>query len=182
QILHEENCICGAEIHHGSQAYQNIKKLLENAADPLQGNRVIRAREILKSIREKNKDAQMHLLANIGDISNLKDRFEKVKNRLEEISLKLANIQLDEISSIEKTRKEYLDTQMKESRAIGVLTSRIEQNKKDLFTKTNKLNQIQSQSKDLIIYKQSLDILKQVENLIRSTLENAEKSMVTDLP
>lgn len=182
QILQEKNCICGAEIHQGSQAYQNIKKLLENAADPLQGNRVIRAREILKSIREKNKDAQIHLLANIGDISNLKDRFEKVKNQLEEISLKLANIQLDEISSIEKTRKEYLDTQMQESRAIGNCTSRIDQSKKELLTKTNRLNQIQSQSKDLVIYKQSHDILKQVENHIRSTLEDAEKSMVTDLP
>lgn len=182
QILEEHNCICGAEIHPGSAAYQNIKKLLENAADPIQGNRVVKARETLKSIRDKNKNARNYLLENIKDISNLNERLSRTLSQLEEISQKLENVEVDEIGKLEKLRRDYQNNLNSDLRLIGATENRIQINKTELTQKKNLLNQIQSTSKEVVIFQEQLAILIKVEELIQNTLTDAENSMVSDLP
>lgn len=182
QILEEKNCICGADIHYGSSAFENIKKLLENAADPLQGSRVIRAREILKSIRDKSADANFHIIENIKDLDKLMTRYNELKGILAQISLKLENTKIDDISLMEKNRKNYQTTLASEHRQTGSQQSIIERYEKELTFKQNQIKQKQSLSKDLIIYQDSLEIINKVENLISNTLVTAEQSMASELP
>lgn len=181
QILDEHACICGAPIHDGSEAYNNISKLLKNAADPDQGNRVIRARETLKSIQTKNEGAKSHLLANQKDLIELHNNLEDTKRELEEISLRMTEFNIDEIVSLENQRKSHQQHKDTEYRTQGRLEVETDRLKKTIDVKQSEINQLQAQSTGIDIYQESLDILSEVESLLINTLQKAEESSFNEL-
>ena len=181
QILEEHACICGAPIHDNSEAYNNISKLLKSAADPDQGNRVIRARETLKSIQTKNEGAKGHLLANQNDLIQLHNNLEDTKRELEEISLRMTEFNIDEIVSLENQRKSHQQHKDTEYRTQGRLEVETDRLKRFIDATQSKINQLQAQSTGIDIYQESLDILNEVESLLISTLQKAEESSFNEL-
>ncbi len=181
QILEQHECICGAEISDGSEAFVNIKMLLANAADPDQGNRVIRARETLKAIQTKNQDAKDVLGSNQLDIAQSHNELEDVKKSLQEISLKMIDGQVDEIRNLEENRKDYERNRDTEFRLQGRLESEIEDLARNINSKQNRINQLIAQSTGMNIYQESLEILTAVEELLVTTLQTAEESSFKDL-
>lgn len=181
QILEQHECICGAPINDHSEAYNNISKLLKNAADPDQGNRVIRARETLKSIQTKNEDSKDRLLSNRQDLFRLKNELEETKKGLEQISLKMIEVNIDEISGLEKQRETYQQEKDSEHRLQGSLEANLERLQPLIESKQSRINQLRAESTGIDIYQESLDILEEVETLLENTLANAEKSSFSEL-
>lgn len=181
QILEQHECICGAPINDHSEAYNNISKLLKNAADPDQGNRVIRARETLKSIQTKNEDSKDRLLSNRQDLFRLKNELEETKKELEQVSLKMIEVNIDEISSLEKQRNHYQKEKDSEHRLQGNLEANLERLQPLIESRQSRINQLRAESTGIDIYQESLDILSEVEGLLQDTLANAEKSSFSEL-
>ena len=181
QILEQHECICGTPINDHSEAYTNISKLLKNAADPDQGNRVIRARGTLESIQTKNEDAKDILLSNQQDLIVLYNDFEDVKRDLEQISLKMTDFDIGEISSLEKQRSSHQEHKDTEYRLQGRLEGEIDRLKSFIVSQQHKINQLRAESTGIDIYQESLDILYDVENLLIDTLKKAEVSSFNEL-
>ncbi len=181
KILEEKNCICGAEIHASTAAYHNIKKLLANAADPDQGHRVTRARETLRSIQTKNKDAKAILLENINDINSLDEQIEKNNARLAEISLKLNSSQIESVHNLETTRSRHKQNRDAENQQQGRLIEKLASDKRSLAEVLNKLNKFDALFEGVKTYQELLDVIRQVEDLLYKTLKDAEESVLKDL-
>lgn len=181
-ILEQATCICGAPIHEGSPAFANVEKLLAKAANPLQGDRVIRARETLKAIRVKNEMAIKLINENIGTLSEKKNEMDKNKAELAEISLRLTNSNIEEIRSLENERNDAKAKLKVESTRSGMLQEKLGNNKNFKQSSENKIKQMQSISTGLEIYQKSKSILEKVEKLISDTLEKAEATALTRLP
>lgn len=181
KILEQHECICGAPINDHSEAYTNISKLLKNAADPDQGNRVIRARETLKSIQTKNEDAKDALSSNQQDLIILHNDLEDVKKELQQISLKMTDFDIGEISSLEKQRNSHQQHKDTEYRLQGRLEVELEKLKSFIDSMQTKINQLRAESTGVDIYQESLDILNDVEKLLVETLEKAEVSSFNEL-
>lgn len=181
KILEEKNCICGAEIHPSTTAFQNIQKLLVNAADPLQGHRVIRAREILKSIRVENKRAKDRLLENIHDIDSLDEKIEKNNARLAEVSLKLNDSQIANVRDLEKIRSDKKRDRDSEHQTQGRIINQLETQQRNLTEVFNRLNRFNALCESVKTYQESLEIIKRVEDLLSKTLKDAEESVLNDL-
>ena len=181
QILDEKHCICGSDINTGTVAYNNIVKLLESAADPTQGNRVTRARETLKSIRSKNQDSQENIINNIKDLDSIIGNIELTKKKLAEISLKLNDMTIEEISHLETTRSGHNKNKNIELNVQGAKTNELTRAKQELISKESHLHRLSSLSSELTTYRESLDIVKKVEELISTTLKTAETTVINDL-
>lgn len=180
-ILQQATCICGSAIHEGTEAYENIHKLLANAADPLQGDRVIRARETLKSIRTKRESIDSLFDIN-DDIAQKQNELETVKAEIEDIKIKMLNININDIKELE-TEYQYCETHFKEEiRKLGRLEQESENTKRKIQSLHGDINKLLAQSTGLEDYRQSIDILEQVESLLNSTLEKAEQSALQRLP
>ena len=177
KILEDKKCICEADIHDGTEAYHNIKKLLAQAADPDQGHRVTRARETLKSIQTKNKDAKATLLENANDIHSLDEQIEKAHAKLAEINLKLNNSKIDSIDTLEKQRTNFRECRDSAIKSEGALTQRLVSSRTDLSSKEN----LQSLSQELKTYQELVSIIQQVEELLNKTLQDSEESVFRDL-
>lgn len=180
-ILQQATCICGSPIHKGTVAYENIHKLLVNAADPLQGDRVIRARETLKAIRTKRES--------IGDIFSINDdiaqthnELDSIRAQIEEIKLKMLNVNVENIKDLEK-EYQYCETNLKEeNQKLGRLKSEYDNIKHTIQSLHLEIKKLSAQAAGLESYQQSIAILEQIEELLNSTLENTEKSTLQILP
>lgn len=181
KILQEKNCICGAEIHTGTAAYQNIQMLLANAADPDQGHRVTRARERLKSIQTKNQDAKAILLENINDINSLDEQIEKNNARLAEISLKLDTSLIENVHNLEHSRSSFKKIRDSEYQQQGISIQKLEVDKKSLSENLNKLQQLDALFEGVNTYRELVNIIQQVETLLNKTLKDSEESVLKDL-
>lgn len=180
-ILAQATCICGAKIDEGTPAFQNIKKLLENAADPLQGDRVIRARETLKAIRTKRESVNDINSIN-DDMAQKQNDLEIIKADIEEIKLKMLNADVENIKYLEQ-EYQYYDRQLKEeNRRLGKLEQENETLKAQTRSLKLEIDRLSAQTVGLKEYQESIVILEQVENLLIHTLENAEQSALKRLP
>lgn len=180
-ILQQATCICGSAIHEGTAAYENIHKLLANAADPLQGDRVIRARETLRAIRTKQES--------ISDIFNLNDDIAQKYNELdatraqiEEIRLKMLNVDIADIRELEKDYQYYETSLQEENRKLGRLETESENIKRTIKGLHAEINRLSAQTAGIEEYQQSITILEKVEELLNTTLANAEHITLQRLP
>lgn len=176
QILEQKECICGSEISPNSKAFSNIQKLLANAADPEQGNRITKARGTLSSIRTKYENAESLLKINIKDINILKDELESINASLEEISLKLTNVNSSNISTLEFDRINFNKKLMSENRRRGTLESDILKCKDELVSLKRTISTLISESRGKDTLQESLDIVEEVICLLQETLDKAESS------
>ncbi|WP_049237802.1 AAA family ATPase [Moraxella canis] len=180
-ILSQATCICGASIHEGSQAYENIHKLLANAADPLQGDRVIRARETLKAIRTKRESINDIYEIN-NDIAEKQNQLEMIRADIEKIHLKMHEVNVENINQLEKDYQYYNRNLNEENRKLGRLEQEIISLEQDVKSLKVKINQLTAQTTGLETYQQSIAILEEVEKLLDTTLKEAEKSALLRLP
>lgn len=181
-ILEQATCICGADIYEGSLAFENIQKLLAKASDPLQGDRVTRARETLKAIRVLNQNAHTDISDNNSRLHESRNQLEYIKTELAQISFKIANSNLDDVKKLETDRSDCEKCISYETRRLGQLENKLETNNKERKKLELKINQLSALSKGLESLQESITIIENVENLLSDTLARAEKSALSILP
>ncbi|NAW33496.1 AAA family ATPase [Halomonas alimentaria] len=176
-ILSQSECICGASISPGSEAYERIEKLLGKAADPGLLNRLQRARSSLTSVKTLSGQGRGRLEENFKRCSNIRRRINELDISIEEHSQRIGQIDDKFINDLEKNRKVLEGKIYETTRSIGRLEQKLEEavtSKKEYQDKASRIVGLSSRAKSI---KHKLDIVDQMDEVILTALEEAEDSI-----
>ncbi|MBI48156.1 MAG: hypothetical protein CMG91_12090 [Marinobacter sp.] len=176
-ILKQSECICGAKIHAGSEAYEKIQELLGEAADPSLINRLQRARGRLTAIKEHSAYAKASLEENYKNCSQLRRRLDDLEREIQEYSDRISQIDDESIKKLEKERMRLRNIIQQTSLTIGRAESDQERDKskrKDLQGQASRIAGLSPRAK---VLKRKLDLLEQIGESIDIALQEAEASI-----
>nr|WP_321824976.1 AAA family ATPase [Alteromonas macleodii] len=178
KILEETQCICGADISVGSEAYNRINELLKTAADPQQESRVTKAQAELRSIKKLSGDARKDFEFNITNISERREQVNKLEERLKNISIEIqGSVDLSDIKELENRRRNYQQRLNEENRAIGSLERKIKDDKDNLERKQKEILRLSSSSSEVNKYRELESIASKVQTTIEETLQLTQKDV-----
>lgn len=178
KILEETQCICGADISVGSEAYNRIQDLLKSAADPQQESRVTKAQAELRSIKKISSQAKDDFEFNLKGISSSRDNVSKFEERLKNISIEIQGAKdIGDIQELEKRRSQFQMRLGDDNRAIGNLERKVKESASLLEKKRSEILRLQSTSSEVNKYRELEDIAQKVHSTIESTLVSTQKNV-----
>lgn len=178
KILEETQCICGADISVGSEAYNRIQDLLKSAADPQQESRVTKAQAELRSIKKISSQAKEDFEFNLKGISSSRDNVSKFEERLKNISIEIQGAKdIGDIQELEKRRNQFQMRLGDDNRAIGNLERKVKDSASLLEKKRGEILRLKSSSSEVNKYRELEDIAQKVQSTIESTLASTQKNV-----
>lgn len=178
KILEETQCICGADISVGSEAYNRINELLKTASDPQQESRVTKAQAELRSIKKLSGDARKDFEFNIKNISERREQVNKLEERLKNISIEIqGSVDLSDVKELENRRSNFQQRLNEENRAIGSLERKIKDDKDNLERKQKEILRLSSSSSEVNKYRELESIASKVQTTIEETLQLTQKDV-----
>lgn len=180
-ILERTECICGACINPGTEAYANINKLLASAADPILLNRLQKARSRLTSVKTLYPQAKGRLDENFISCQRARDRIQILEEEIKKCSDSIEDMDDEVINNLEKNRR-TLEVKITETnRTIARVENSIEVSAKTKSTLSAEANRIEGLSPRAKILKNKLLLIEKVEERILYELESAEVSIYQTL-
>ena len=176
-ILNQSECICGAEIRPGSEAYARIQKLLGEAADPGLINRLQRARSRLTAVKTLSGQGKSRLEENFNRCSTLRRRVEELNLKIDDCSAEIEKIDDQQISDLEKERKNLEQKIHETDRAIGRLQENLDglvKSKKEYQEKASRIVGLSGRAKQI---KHKIDVVDELDDVISRALDEAEGSI-----
>ena len=178
KILEETQCICGADISVGSEAYNRIQDLLKSASDPQQESRVTKAKAELRSIKKISSQAKEDFEFNLKGISSSRDNVSKFEERLKNISIQIQGAKdIGDIQELEKRRSQFQMRLGDDNRAIGNLERKVKESASLLEKKRGEILRLQSSSSEVNKYRKLEDIAQKVQSTIENTLASTQKNV-----
>lgn len=178
KILEETQCICGADISVGSEAYNRIQDLLKSAADPQQESRVTKAQAELRSIKKISSQAKKDFEFNLRSISESRDSISEFEGRLKNISVAIQGAKdIGDIQELEKRRSKFQACLNDENRAIGSIERQIKDDREQLNRKQNEILRLKSSSSEVNKYRQLESIARKIQSTIETTLKDTQKDV-----
>lgn len=139
ELLAGKECICGAPIHHGSDAFCKIKEMLGRAANPMLQNRLIGIRYQLRDISTLNKNASTTISSVLEIYHNTLSTLEQTNKALQNINEKIAQLPVERVRELQKAKSQLVrDIEQQQrldggySRDCEILTSNLQQLRSDL--------------------------------------------------
>lgn len=173
-ILASSECICGAAIKEGTDAYANIHKLIEKAADPVLINRIRRARGQLTGIRKDLRVAERQFHGVQKDLSSATSNIEKITRELSEISVAIKGIDIEKITEKEQ-RREALGNQLSQAnRSLGSYNTKLEAESLLLKSLKGEENRLGARTPEISKFKKTILFVEKLEGKLKQALENAE--------
>lgn len=178
KILEETQCICGADISVGSEAYNRIQDLLKSASDPQQESRVTKAQAELRSIKKISSQAKEDFEFNLKGISSSRDNVSKFEERLKNISIEIQGAKdIGDIQELEKRRSQFQMRLGDDNRSIGNLERKVKDSASLLEKKRGEILRLKSSSSEVNKYRELEDIAQKVQSTIESTLALTQKNV-----
>ena len=178
KILEETQCICGADISVGSEAYNRIQELLKSAADPQQESRVSKAQAELRSIKKISSQAKEDFEFNLKGIDSSRDNVSKFEERLKNISIEIQGAKdIGDIQELEKLRNQFQMRLGDDNRGIGNLERKVKECTSLLETKRGEISRLKSSSSEVNKYRELEDIAQKVQLTIENTLSSTQKNV-----
>ena len=180
-IIESSQCICGAEIHEGSVAFENIQKQIETASNPDIINRVHRARARLSAIKESSAVALDVIRENAENRNAEENNIEALKGDINDITINIERIDDRKISKLshDRTRLKTAvsNTQMDLARYQNRLTELEEQ----VARKKSDRARLQALSPQAEIFFTKQEMLERAAAQISSELERVEATIYDDI-
>lgn len=176
-IIEQAECICGSEVTPGSNALNNIQKLLKKAGNPVIYGRVQRARSHLQAALDRSKRAPQEIQSVMSRVAREEHELNIKKQAVDEISQKLSDINIDQVKTAERDRQRLLNDRDTTNNRLGAAERRIEDISKDKITLNNKIKRLSAsvpQAKDL---EKRIKFIDQVILAINKSLENTLTSI-----
>ncbi len=178
KILEETQCICGADITVGSEAYNRIQDLLKSAADPQQESRVTKAQAELRSIKKISSQAKEDFEFNLKGISSSRDNVSKFEERLKNISIEIQGAKdIGDIQELEKRRSQFQMRLGDDNRAIGNLERQVKDSASLLEKKRGEVLRLKSSSSEVNKYRELEEIAQKVQLTIERTLALTQENV-----
>lgn len=180
-ILERTECICGACINPGTEAYANINKLLATAADPLLLNRLQKARSRLTSVKTLYPQAKGMLDDNFINCQRSRDRIQSLEEQISKCSDKIRDMDDEAINTLEHNRKKLEVKIAETNRTIARAENNIELSTKSKISLSAEASRIEGLSPRAKVLKNKLTLIEEVEKRILFELSNAEISIYQKL-
>ena len=179
-ILEQCQCICGAKINPGTQAYNNIHELLKSAGDPQLESRILKARSQLSVLAQDSSKAKDAIRKNADIINAAEENIQEYKNQLEEISKKIAGTESEE--KIKELEKNLMSAKQKRDQDIQV-KARAERDKEsannELMKKRQEYQRLNTFTGELKKYQDLINCTENIEKKLQSTLDEFNKDIHT---
>lgn len=176
-ILEREECVCGACIKPGTMAFEKIKELTKEAADPDLLHRLQKARSRLTAVKTLSPQAYDRIEKNFKDERAVRDEIQALDAELEDISNQILELDDAEIRKLEKDRG-LLKTKIRETqRSVVRLEENIKSFTKERSTLQDEASRIEGLSPRAKVLKHKLNVIEGVETQIAKELEEAESSI-----
>jgi DNA sulfur modification protein DndD len=176
-ILEAKECICGADISPGTEAFKKIQSLLKKAADPDLISRVNKSRAQFTSIKNDSKKAKARFISNIEAVAEADDAIVSLTQRVEGLSLDIQNVNLDELDNLEKERKVVNQRLSEALRDEGRYQSRMEMADKEMKALESERNGHSGFAVDVSRFKSLVDCSSKIEEVLADTLNGAETNI-----
>lgn len=178
KILEETQCICGADISVGSEAYNRIQDLLKSAADPQQESRVTKAQAELRSIKKISFQAKKDFEFNLRNISESRDSISEFEERLKNISVAIQGAKdIGDIQELEKRRSKFQACLNDDNRAIGSIERQIKEEREHFNRKQSEILRLKSSSTEVNKYRKLESIARKIQSTIETTLKETQKDV-----
>lgn len=178
KILEETQCICGADISVGSEAYNRIQDLLKSASDPEQESRVTKAQAELHSIKKISSQAKEELDFNIRGISSCSENVSEFEGRLKNISLEIQGAKnIGDIKELEKLRADFYSRMNDDNRSIGSLQRKVQDDSALLEKKRGEVLRLQSSSSEVNKFRKLEEIAQKIQTTIEDTLKTTQENV-----
>ncbi|MCX2975716.1 hypothetical protein EYC87_19270 [Halieaceae bacterium IMCC8485] len=175
-ILEKAECICGAEITPGTEAYGAIQMLMGKASDPVLLNRVRRARSQLTVIKKDLQSAGKEFNEVLDDLSTLEESIQRVKVELDTLSLEIKGVNFEEIREKEELRGKLYQQVLEQNRLHGSYTerlSKLEAEKEKLVSKEKSFKSSQPEVQRL---RDLMSFVHEMEEDLNRVLSATEES------
>ena len=176
-ILQKQECICGACVEPGTEAFDKINSLLDQAADPHLLNRLQRARSTLTTIKENLRKAQGNITDTFQEIRGAQDLVRDLKNEIEDLSNKIIDLDDEQIRSLEKERNRYKRNIRETERTIDRLDYKLkdlEKRKAEIVEQAQRIKGLSPRAK---VLKAKIDLIENVIQEISIELKHSEDSI-----
>ncbi|OUR79626.1 hypothetical protein A9Q83_04310 [Alphaproteobacteria bacterium 46_93_T64] len=173
-IVEREECLCGAPIHPGTQAFENIQKLTKDAADPALLNRIHSARSQLTLVQDKLGNAKGDLTENYGVCEQKEKEIADLEHRKEAISIEIDDVNLEDISRFNKNLRLAENKKMETVRAMARLERDIEETEGKIQSIRASLSRVSHLDRDVKNFKRLIDTTDQILETINETLSSTE--------
>jgi DNA sulfur modification protein DndD len=180
-IVDAAECLCGAPIIPGTEAFDKIQKLTENAADPALLNRIHKARSQLTVVQEKQKTANEDLAENFRLCEQKGQEIKGLTQRIDALNLEIDDVDFEEINDLNAKRKGADTNKNETSRRIGRLEELVQGNQKKLKSCESERDKKSHLGKDVERFTKLIDATKEIEEVIKETLTETEKMVRINL-
>ena len=175
-ILSQQECICGADIKPGTEAYGKIQSLLGKASDPVLLNRVGRARSQLTVVRKDLQYAKTDFATTLEEISGIEESITKVRADIERLSLEIKDIDFEGIKEKEESRDKLLDQLREAERSFGSLSARKSKVDNELEALKSEERKLKPSEPKVIRLKNLMNFIESIEKRLKAVLEKTESN------
>jgi len=176
-ILSEKKCICGSDLHHGSEGYKKITEMMAKAANPAL---LVR----LGGIRAQIQDINTLYGVCKDSINNDLKSFDDYDERVQQISLQLTNVKEqidtipeDEINRLRKIRATLKSDIEQQTRLSGKSEGQMESLQSSIDRNTLDLKNISPNTSIITQLQDKKDFVNKLESYLQGYLDKTEKNI-----
>lgn len=144
-LLERHVCICGRPFAEHGPEYQHLRRLLDNTVPGSLEDDVLNTSATLSGFADKAAQKKNDLDANMKRRAELKEIIDGLNAELDDVSRQLKGSPLEEISRLEKQRRDFLADIDDYNLEIGRLSQRIEQLGKEITDLEKKIAKAQKE-------------------------------------
>lgn len=135
-ILKEMTCICGTEVRKGTPAFDRIKSLEKTLSSKVEKRYFYQLNSEINKLIGYLEDRESELDYLLEEVQRKGRETESVKKDMDYLGERLRNMNLPDLGSLHKQRSQYVEEKL-------TLEQQIDQQKKILQEKENKLNRLE---------------------------------------
>jgi DNA sulfur modification protein DndD len=180
-LLDIRRCICGTELHPGSDEYTKVASLLEKAANHTLRSRLNAIRAVISQLKTERDRAPGRLDAANKRHAEGRAAVSRLEAELGEISQSLAGINFSEIADREKRRSQLKAELAQKHQQIGSVSRGIEASQADKQSKERTLKSQAETDDEARIFVKRYNICEVLKQRLERELEEEERAARTAL-
>jgi DNA sulfur modification protein DndD len=183
-LLRNKTCVCGTPLAEGSKNRNSVEEFLRNlpATSKISEEATEGYYKIEPLIKKGLKFEDLRIEIE-KELSHLKSEYEKVDERLKEISKKISGIPIDEIKNMEDKIQMFESAINDENRSLGFreaeliqFTKQLDAKKKELEQELRKDKKMSEMRKRIALCNHSLEILRKLkDNVTEKVRDQVER-------
>ena len=180
-IVERAECLCGAPIHPGTIAFENIQKLTKDAADPVLLSRIHNARAQLTVVKDKLTNAKDDLAENYKICEDKEKEIKALENKKEAISLEIDGVNLEDISVLNNNLKITETKKLETTRSIARHERDIEDTEREVKMIKGSLARVSHLGREVEKFRKLISTTDEIMEIIDETLVSTEKMVRNEL-